>query len=95
MSIESVICTARSPRPDAASTAANLREGLRLDHFIPDSVRRFLAFREYWKSFLTKLSIPVTEEILEVGRLTDRYLSVAYPSARLRGTACGDLSRDA
>jgi thiamine kinase-like enzyme len=38
------------------------------------------AFRENWESFLAKLSIPVTEEILEVGRLTDRYLPAVYTS---------------
>jgi thiamine kinase-like enzyme len=38
------------------------------------------AFERYWDSFLTKLSIPMTEEILEVGRLADRYLSTVYES---------------
>jgi hypothetical protein len=37
-------------------------------------------FTESWESFLAKLSIPVTEEILEAGRLLDRYLSVVYAS---------------
>jgi hypothetical protein len=37
-------------------------------------------FRENWEPFLAKLSIPVTAEILEVGRLTDRYLPVVYAS---------------
>jgi thiamine kinase-like enzyme len=37
-------------------------------------------FRETWEPFLAKLSIPVTEEILGLGRLTDRYLSVVSAS---------------
>jgi hypothetical protein len=36
------------------------------------------AFRDTWESFLAKLSIPVTAAILDVGRLTDRYLPAVY-----------------
>jgi hypothetical protein len=35
-------------------------------------------FTQTWESFLSKLSIPVTEKILEVGRLADRYLHAVY-----------------
>jgi thiamine kinase-like enzyme len=37
-------------------------------------------FSQAWESFLAKLSTPVTAEILQVGRLTDRYLPAVYAS---------------
>jgi hypothetical protein len=37
--------------------------------------QRVVVLKQYWESFLGKLSIPVTEEVLSAGELCARYLS--------------------